>query len=89
MVTLTKVIKVSESKYTFESVSINPDAVNYIEPDFTTKSALQEGKFHSELNENTDFSLISLGPSGRAFTVVGDVAQVSKKLNSGKRLLKG
>ena len=87
MVVLTKVVKVTNDRYTFREMTINPESVDYVEPDSTMRQELKEGKFPSNLNESTEFSKVSI--RDMKFTVVGDVYEISRKLSSGKTLLKG
>lgn len=87
MITLTKVVKVTNNRYTFREMTVNPESVDYVEPDSFMMQELNEGKFPSDLSERTEFSRINI--SGNVFTVVGDVYEISRKLSSKRTLLKG
>lgn len=87
MINLTAVRKISEDRYSFDTIEVNPEAIQYIETDYSAKTALQEGRFPAELKAETEFCKISVGL--KEFTVVGTKEDITKKISTTKRLLKG
>lgn len=87
MINLTAVKKISEDKYSFDTITVNPDVIQYIETDYAAKTALKEGQFPSELRPETEFCKIFVG--AKEFTIVGTKENIMEKINKTKRLLKG
>tara|TARA_B100000131_G_C17795424_1_gene483164 strand:+ start:122 stop:406 length:285 start_codon:yes stop_codon:yes gene_type:complete len=92
-----KLIEVTQNStisktYSLREVFVNPEFVVSLTPDTNTKRLLTEGRLPDGLNNQTEFTRVTIhkGATGQEMVVVGDITDVRAKLFSGNRqVLKG
>ncbi len=90
MIQLVEVIKNSRA-YELREVFVNPSHVVMLREDYTTRSAINEGKALEGIDPRQKYTRVTVhnGSTGSQFIVVGAPGVIETKLKSGKQLLNG